>query len=150
MLIQALDGALVAGVLRIVLFLNVTWSVNSLCHLVGERMTIKVIVRKPGQPAVGVYYPSDGSRNAPWIWKLLGFGEPNHALHHIFEQIAYHGWRKWDVDPTKWLLMLLERIGLVWDVKKPPEFEQLPLEVRLPEDSLIGAAQRRRVLVDAA
>jgi stearoyl-CoA desaturase (delta-9 desaturase) len=145
MLVQGFDGALVAGVLRVLLLLHVTWSVNSVCHLRGERLTIMVTERKAGQPKIDTYYPSDGSRNAFWLLKALGFGEPNHALHHLFQQVAYHGWRKWDIDPSKWVLMGLEKIGVVWDVKTPPEFEVLPLEVKLPEESLVTAAEDLKV-----
>ncbi|HKX23803.1 MAG TPA: hypothetical protein VJM46_01065, partial [Candidatus Saccharimonadales bacterium] len=35
MLVEALDGLLVAGVLRVLLLLHVTWSINSVCHLWG-------------------------------------------------------------------------------------------------------------------
>jgi stearoyl-CoA desaturase (delta-9 desaturase) len=146
MLFQALDGALVAGVLRVLLLLHVTWSINSVCHLIGKQMAIETIRRnRQGKVVERKHYPSDGSRNAWWWLRLLSFGEANHALHHLFERIAYHAWGKWGLDPAKWALILLEKCGLVWNVQKPPEFTVLPTTVELPEASLITAAREARM-----
>jgi stearoyl-CoA desaturase (delta-9 desaturase) len=133
MLLQGLDGALIAGVLRVLLLLHVTWSINSVCHLWGQRMTVNVI--KPSGEKI--HYPSDGSRNAYGL-KLLSFGEANHAMHHLFQKVAFHGWRWWSIDPAKWVLIGMEKLRLARNVERPPKFEVVrPTEVRLPEDSLI-------------
>lgn len=133
MLTQGLDGLLVAGVLRVLLLLHVTWSINSVCHLWGKRMTVNVI-RANGER---IHYPSDGSRNA-YGTKLLSFGEANHAMHHLFQKVAFHGWGRWSVDPAKWVLILLEKCHLVWQIERPPMHEVVrPTEVRLAETSLI-------------
>jgi len=138
MLLQGLDGALVAGVLRVLLLLHVTWSINSVCHLWGQRMTVNVI-KPTGEK---VHYPSDGSRNAYGL-KLLSFGEANHAMHHLFQKVAFHGWRWWSFDPAKWVLIGMEKLRLARNVERPPKFEVVrPTEVRLPEDSLIRERDR--------
>ncbi|HKX23902.1 MAG TPA: hypothetical protein VJM46_01570, partial [Candidatus Saccharimonadales bacterium] len=99
----------------------------------GQRMTINVI-RANGER---VHYPSDGSRNA-FGTKLLSFGEANHAMHHMFQKVAFHGWRWWSVDPAKWVLIVLEKLRLVRKIERPPTFEVVrPTEVRLAETSLI-------------
>ena len=138
MWVQALDGFLIAGALRVVVSLHITWFTNSVCHLVGKRFAISVTSRTAtGEIDSKVHYPSDGSRNAYGL-KLLSFGEANHAFHHLFQKVAYHGWFWWSIDPSKWILIVLERLGLVWGVEKPPEFEVVPLEVRAPEDSFLN------------
>lgn len=143
MLLQGLDGALIAGVLRVLLLLHVTWSINSVCHLWGERMTVNTI----GPNSEKKFYPSDGSRNAYGL-KLLSFGEANHAMHHLFQKVAFHGWRWWSIDPAKWALIVLEKFRLVRNIVRPPKFEVVrPLEVRLPEESLIlERGDREKVL----
>ncbi len=60
--------------------------------------------------------------------------------------MACHGWEKLAIDPTKWVLLVLEMFGQVWAVVKPPEFEVLPLEVRIPEGSLINKSEPENVL----
>jgi stearoyl-CoA desaturase (delta-9 desaturase) len=135
--VEALDGFL-AQVVRLVLLLNVTWCINSVCHLWGEQLTISVM--KPNAAEPKVYYPADGSRNAFGL-AAFSFGEAKHTLHHRFPYIAYMAWNRWGVDPAKWTLIVFEKFGWVWDVKKPPEFEVEPLEIRLPEDSFISAVR---------
>ena len=102
------SGVLVAGVLRVVVVLNVTWSINSICHAWGSRARDSA-----GRPS-----QRGGSRNNLLI-AILSFGEGYHANHHVRPSWAYHGWKWHDVDPSKWLIALLERCGLAWDVKKP-------------------------------
>ncbi len=136
---EALDGLLFAGVMRVALFLNVTWCVNSVCHLWGEQLAISV-TRPNGARE---FFPSDGSRNALGL-ATLSFGESKHALHHLFPYIAFMAWDKWGVDPSKWVLLLMERFGVVWNIQEPPPFEKLPLKVELPEDSFIADAQRAK------
>lgn len=138
--VGALDGALVAGVLRIVVFLHITWCINSICHLVGELAAVEVITRNiAGEIVNKEKFPSDGSRNAHWLLKWLSFGEANHAMHHLFQRVAYHAWGKWGIDPAKWTLMLLERTGVVWDVQKPPEHNRIAVDkLSLPDTSFVS------------
>ncbi len=141
MLVQGLDGALVAGVLRVVLLQHVTWCINSLSHLRGQRLSI-VEIKANGKR---VHHPSDGSRNVYGL-KLLSGGEANHAMHHLFQRVAFHGWFPWSVDPAKWMLILLEKLRLVRDIVRPPKFEVVSLEVQLPEESFIRQAEQAKVL----
>jgi stearoyl-CoA desaturase (delta-9 desaturase) len=140
LLIGALDGFLIAGMFRVVFFLNITWCINSVSHLWGELVAVHVITRN-GTDINRTYFPSDGSRNSFWWLKWLSFGEANHALHHLFRTVAFHGWGKWAIDPSKWLLIVLERLGLVWNIKRPPEHELVRVEVaaqiHLPENTFV-------------
>ncbi|MCO5169722.1 MAG: fatty acid desaturase [Planctomycetes bacterium] len=81
---------------------HATFCVNSLAHLVGAR----------------VYETSDHSRNN-WALALLTFGEGWHNNHHFFPASARQGFRWWEVDVTYYVLCLLERLGVVWGVRRP-------------------------------
>jgi len=89
-----------AGLVRLVLFHHVTWSVNSVCHLFGRRP----------------FATSDESGNVAWL-ALASFGESWHNNHHASPARARHGVSPGQVDLSARLLALLERLGLVWDVR---------------------------------
>jgi fatty-acid desaturase len=84
----------------LVLALNLTWCVNTFCHLVGYRS----------------HDTPDNSRNL-WILGILALGEGYHNNHHARPQLARAGfaWYEWDF--IAWLLARLEKVGLVWNVR---------------------------------
>ena len=81
---------------------HVTFCINSLAHLVGRR----------------VYETNDHSRNN-WALALLAGGEGWHNNHHFFPASARQGFRWYEVDTTYYVLCVLERLGVVWDVRRP-------------------------------
>jgi stearoyl-CoA desaturase (Delta-9 desaturase) len=83
---------------------HVTFSVNSLCHLVGRQR----------------YITGDQSRNN-WLLALLTMGEGWHNNHHAYQASARQGFRWWEFDPTYYLLRTLSCFGLVWDLHIPPK-----------------------------
>lgn len=91
-----------AGVLRVVCFHHVTWSVNSVCHMFGSRL----------------YETKDRSGNVAWL-ALATFGESWHNNHHHVPRAARHGMRRGQLDVTAELLRLLERVGLAWSCQWP-------------------------------
>ncbi|MFW6074149.1 MAG: acyl-CoA desaturase [Chloroflexota bacterium] len=100
--IAGVEGLLWGGFARIVLVNHVSWSVNSVCHMFGDRpFDIK-----------------DQSRNN-WVLGLLAFGEGWHHNHHAFPAMAFHGMGRRQFDLTALLIRLLRRVGLVWNVKLP-------------------------------
>ena len=84
---------------RMVYVLHVTWFVNSLTHLWGYR----------------TYETSDNSRNN-WLVGILAWGEGWHNNHHAYQQVASQGHRWWEFDPTYWVILCMEKIGLAWRV----------------------------------
>jgi len=102
------DGLLVAGVLRVVVVLHVTWSVNSVCHKWG----------KPAVDSEGTAYLGDDSRNNRLV-EVLALGEGYHSNHHAQPTWAFHGWKRFSFDPSKWVIQALERLGLAWGVRRP-------------------------------
>ena len=79
-----------------------TFSINSLAHLVGRRR----------------YITGDDSRNN-WLLAIITMGEGWHNNHHAYQSSARQGFYWWEYDPTFYLLTLLERLGLVWNLKRP-------------------------------
>lgn len=106
-----LTGLLWGGAVRIVLLHHSTYAINSLCHRFGRR----------------AFATGDQSRNLAWL-APLSFGEAWHNNHHAFPQSAAHGLRRWELDPSAFVIRCLERLGLVWDVVRiPPERQQRKL-----------------------
>jgi stearoyl-CoA desaturase (Delta-9 desaturase) len=85
-----------------VLIWHVTWSVNSFCHRFGPRR----------------FATPDQSRNNGLIG-LLGLGEGWHNNHHRYPSSARAGLYPWEIDLTYYLFLLLERAGIIWDLRKP-------------------------------
>jgi stearoyl-CoA desaturase (Delta-9 desaturase) len=79
-----------------------TFCINSLAHLVGKRR----------------YVTGDDSRNN-WLLAIITMGEGWHNNHHAYQSSARQGFRWWEYDPTFYLLTLLQRVGLVWNLKLP-------------------------------
>ncbi len=95
----ALTALLWGGAVRIFLLHHATFSINSLCHFFGRRP----------------YETRDESRNLAWL-ALPTFGEAWHNNHHAFPAAARHGQRRWQLDPSWWLICALGRAGLAWDI----------------------------------
>ncbi|HEY1602407.1 MAG TPA: fatty acid desaturase [Pirellulales bacterium] len=85
--------------LRLIYVLHVTWFVNSATHMWGYRN----------------YETTDDSRNLWWVG-LLAYGEGWHNNHHAYQRMARHGHRWWEFDMTFWMIVALEKMGLVWNV----------------------------------
>ncbi|KAB8145030.1 acyl-CoA desaturase [Chloroflexia bacterium SDU3-3] len=103
-LIGGWQGLLWGGLVRTFLNNHVTWSVNSVCHLFGSRM----------------FETKDMSRNH-WLVGLLAFGEGWHNNHHAFPRSAFHGMRWYQFDLSSYIIMLLEKVGLVKQVWRVPQ-----------------------------
>ena len=93
-----------AGLVRIFLLQHVTWSVNSLCHLLGSR---PFTTRR-----------HDRATNL-WPMALLSFGESWHNTHHSDPACARHGVDRGQIDLSAELIRVFERAGWVTDVRWP-------------------------------
>ena len=104
------NGFLVAGVLATCAVHHVTFAINSVTHRWGSRTV---------RDTSGRWFLRDLSTDFGGLLALATFGESYHNGHHLDEECAFHG-RKWyQLDGTKWALLLLERMHLIRDVKKP-------------------------------
>jgi stearoyl-CoA desaturase (delta-9 desaturase) len=83
---------------------HATYSVNSLAHLYGSRR----------------FATADDSRNNALV-ALLTLGEGWHNNHHHYASSARQGFYWWEIDSTYYVLLGLERLGLVWDLRPVPQ-----------------------------
>ncbi|HEY1779900.1 MAG TPA: acyl-CoA desaturase [Roseiarcus sp.] len=81
---------------------HATFCINSIAHLVGRRR----------------YVTGDDSRNN-WLLAIITMGEGWHNNHHAYQSSARQGFYWWEYDPTFYVLKLFERLGLVWNLKRP-------------------------------
>jgi stearoyl-CoA desaturase (delta-9 desaturase) len=97
--VAGLTAMLWAGGVRICLLHHMTWSVNSLCHMVGRRP----------------FTTKDQSTNIGAL-AVLSFGESWHNGHHAFPRSARHGVlpRQWD--SSAMIIRGFERAGWADDV----------------------------------
>jgi stearoyl-CoA desaturase (delta-9 desaturase) len=103
-LIGGWPGLVVGFVWSTVLVYHGTFSINSLAHVHGTKR----------------YVTGDDSRNN-WFLALITMGEGWHNNHHAFQSSVRQGFRWWEIDPTYYILKALSRLGIVWDLKTPPE-----------------------------
>jgi stearoyl-CoA desaturase (delta-9 desaturase) len=95
-------GLVIGFGLSTVLLWHGTFLVNSLAHVMGRRR----------------YVTSDTSRNS-WIIALVTNGEGWHNNHHHYQASARQSFRWWEWDPSFYVLWVLERVGIVTDMKRP-------------------------------
>ena len=93
-----------AGLVRISLLHHVTWSINSVCHVVGERP----FATRQGDKAANF-----------WPLAVLSFGESWHNLHHADPTCARHGVLRGQVDISARTIWIFERLGWAHDVRWP-------------------------------
>ncbi|CCH78070.1 Fatty acid desaturase [Nostocoides japonicum T1-X7] len=93
-----------ASLVRVALLHHVTWSINSICHAMGERP----------------FASRDRSGNVWWL-AILSFGESWHNLHHADPTCARHGVDPGQVDISARVIWAFERLGWAWDVRWPKE-----------------------------
>ncbi|MGA2654610.1 MAG: acyl-CoA desaturase [Gammaproteobacteria bacterium] len=95
-------GILWGGFIRISLVIHEEFSINSFCHLFGQR----------------TYDNKDNSRDN-WFFGIVSLGEGWHNTHHRFPYSARHGLKWWQIDFSYYVIYLLEKCGIIWDVKLP-------------------------------
>ena len=86
-----------------VLVYHATFCINSLAHVHGTKR----------------YVTGDDSRNS-WLLAFITMGEGWHNNHHAYPSSVRQGFRWWEIDCTYYILTLLSRVGLIWDLKRPP------------------------------
>jgi stearoyl-CoA desaturase (delta-9 desaturase) len=105
------------------LFVGFFWS-NSLAHVSGRKR----------------YVTGDDSRNN-WLLAIFTMGEGWHNNHHAFQSSVRQGFRWWEFDPTFYILKALSWVGVVWDLRSPPE-QVLRNEQRLGASVINRAAEQ--------
>jgi stearoyl-CoA desaturase (delta-9 desaturase) len=98
----ALTAFFWASLVRVALLHHVTWSINSICHTLGERP----------------FRSRDRSGNVWWL-ALLSMGESWHNLHHADPTSARHGVLRGQIDISARVIWLFEKLGWAWNVRWP-------------------------------
>ncbi len=98
----ALSAFFWASLVRIFLLHHVTWSINSICHMIGERP----------------FAARDKSANF-WPLAIMSFGESWHNMHHADPTAARHGVLRGQLDSSARVIWLFEKLGWATDVRWP-------------------------------
>jgi stearoyl-CoA desaturase (delta-9 desaturase) len=80
-----------------------TFTINSLTHMFGRTR----------------YTTGDNSKNS-LILAIVVMGEGWHNNHHYYPRSVRQGFFWWEIDMTYYVLLAMEKIGLVWDLHAPP------------------------------
>jgi stearoyl-CoA desaturase (Delta-9 desaturase) len=100
----ALTAFFWASLVRVGVLHHITWSINSVCHVYGER---------PFEVRQG-----DKASNF-WPLAILSFGESWHNLHHADPTCARHGVLRGQIDISARVIWLFEKVGAAYDVRWP-------------------------------
>ncbi len=83
---------------------HATFTINSLTHLWGRKR----------------YNTGDESRNS-LLLALITFGEGWHNNHHYYPGSVRQGFYWWEIDLTYYVLYLMSRLGIIWDLNGVPK-----------------------------
>ena len=97
-----LTGFFWGGLVRLAVCNHVTWSINSICHMLGKRP----------------FRSRDQSRNF-WPLAIASMGESWHNLHHADPTCARHGVLPGQIDISARVIWLFEKAGWAYDVRWP-------------------------------
>jgi len=98
----ALTAYIWAGLVRVGIVHHISWAVNSVCHVMGERP----------------FKTGDKASNVWWL-AILSMGESWHNLHHADPTCARHGVDKGQIDISARLIWCFEKMGWAWNVRWP-------------------------------
>lgn len=83
---------------------HTTFFINSACHIFGKRR-----------------FPTKDTSKNSMLLALVTLGEGWHNNHHYHPSSVNQGFYWWEIDVTLYALKALSWVGLVWDLRKPPE-----------------------------
>jgi stearoyl-CoA desaturase (Delta-9 desaturase) len=101
-LASALSGFVFGGLARVFVANQAAWCVGSISHMFGSRPFVN----------------RDNSANN-WPVAIFTFGEGLQNNHHAFPGAYRHGMRWWEPDASGWVLAILAKAGIVWDLHMP-------------------------------
>lgn len=95
------SALLMGGLFRLFMVLNSTFTINSLCHMIGS------------QP----HGTQDSSRDS-WLISFVSFGEGYHNFHHTYARDYRNGPNWYNFDPSKWIIYTLSVMGLASNLRR--------------------------------
>ena len=107
-----LGALLLAVATRITLIYHGTFCINSVCHTFGKAT-----------------YDIYSTAKDHWFAALITYGEGYHNYHHHFPSDYRNGVRWYQWDPTKWMIAVLAKFGLAWELRKVSKFRILHAKV---------------------
>jgi stearoyl-CoA desaturase (Delta-9 desaturase) len=116
------SGILWGGLVRVFIGHHITWSVNSLGHMIGTRP----------------FANHDRATNS-WLLAIFSWGEGWHNNHHAFPRSGYIGLRWYQVDIAKYVLVVLKWVGQVRHIHVPTRAE---MQARLRRNRRLPARSR--------
>jgi stearoyl-CoA desaturase (delta-9 desaturase) len=99
-----IGAVLIAGFLRLVVQWHATFSINSVAHWIGK------------QP-----YSTEGTARDSFITAIITLGEGYHNFHHKFQADYRNGIKWYHLDPTKWFVWTMSKIGVTWNLRRTPD-----------------------------
>jgi stearoyl-CoA desaturase (delta-9 desaturase) len=103
-LIGGLSGVAIGVLFGVAMLINHSSAVNYFCHKFGRRR-----------------FDTDDDSTNHFAIALLTLGEGWHNNHHRYPVSARAGFCWWEFDLYYWIICGWEAIGLIWDVRRPPE-----------------------------
>lgn len=101
---RPMAGFVWGGLFRVIYVHHGTFLINSLAHTTGPRP-----------------YSTKSSARDNWWLAFFTNGEGFHNFHHTFANDYRNGLKWFHWDPTKWLILSLESLGLSYDLQRTPD-----------------------------
>jgi stearoyl-CoA desaturase (delta-9 desaturase) len=98
----ALTAFFWAGLVRVAVLHHVTWSINSICHMIGN-----------------LPWTAPGKATNVWPLAIASMGESSHNLHHADPTCARHGVEPGQVDISARVIWAFEKLGWAHQVRWP-------------------------------
>ena len=117
--VNGFSGIAIGVLLGVSILIYQSVGVNYFSHRYGQRR----------------FDTADQSSNN-WLVAVISYGEGWHNNHHFYPSSARAGFRWWEIDMNYWLICLWEKLGLVWAVRRPPEY--------LPEGLFAAGSSNRQ------
>jgi stearoyl-CoA desaturase (delta-9 desaturase) len=116
-----------AGLVRLVLAHHATFFVNSLAHTLGRRP-----------------YSLAATARDSVVTALLTFGEGYHNFHHRFATDYRNGVRRYQWDPTKWLIRTMAAFGWAWNLYRVPRERIVRAQLEVESERLLRRLEAGR------
>ncbi|MDX2127936.1 MAG: fatty acid desaturase [Chloroherpetonaceae bacterium] len=124
--LDPIGGLIVAGALRLSINHHLTFFINSLCHYIGTRPYSDIITARDS-----------------WFTALLTHGEGYHNFHHEFPGDYRNGIRFYHFDPTKWVIYLMNLLGLATRLNRMSPEKILQRRVAVQEREILQALTQK-------
>ncbi len=117
---HALGAFILAVCVRLTFVYHATFCINSICHTIGKQT-----------------YDIHATARDHWFVALVTNGEGYHNFHHRFPTDFRNGIRWYDWDPSKWIIAMMGRLGLCWDLQTVSQFNILQARISAENQDVV-------------